>query len=121
MRRPTPCSERRRRCPTQFSWVDQRLARERYFEGASTAAWTLYLFLITVSDPDGVSFYAERSMCVRLRLTPAQLGRARAELIELDLIAFEAPVYQVLSLGEAAPPSPPTTPSQAHQRLAAVV
>lgn len=115
-----PCPQRRRRCPAQFSWVDQRLARERYFERASPSAWTLYLFLITVADPQGVSYYAERSLCVRLGLTPAQLAHARTELIRLDLIAYAAPVYQVLSLGEAQPTPAPTSPSQARANLAAL-
>lgn len=93
-----PFPLRRRRCPGQFSWVDQRLARERYFERASADAWLLYLFLLTVADAQGGSYYGERSLCVRLGLKLARLAQARRELIELDLLSYRAPVYQVLSL-----------------------
>ena len=98
-----PQPARRRRCPSQFSWIDQRLARERYFERAPCEAWALYLFLLTVADPNGGSYYSERSLCVRLGMAPDRLVRARRALIELDLIAYRAPVYQVLSLAEATP------------------
>ena len=36
-------------------------------------------------------------------LPPERLARARRELIELDLIAFDPPLYQVLSLPETVP------------------
>lgn len=111
-----PLPTRKRRCPPQFSWVDQRLARQRYFERASTSAWTLYLFLLTVADPQGLSFYSERSVCIRLQIRPEQLARARQELIDLDLLAYRAPLYQVLALSEAISPQR-STPEQAHQHL----
>ena len=44
-----------RQLPSQFSWLDQRLAREHYFLRASADAWMLYLFLVTVSDARGLS------------------------------------------------------------------
>lgn len=119
MNRPLPCPARRRQCPAQFSWVDQRLARERYFERAPASAWTLYLFLITVADGQGISYYAERSIAVRLKLTPAQLRQAREALIALDLVAYRAPVYQVLSL-PAPPVAQPTTREAAQAHLAAL-
>ena len=98
-----PQPARQRRCPSQFSWIDQRLARERYFERASCEAWALYLFLLTVADPQGGSYYSERSLCVRLGMTPEGLVGARRALIALDLLAYRAPVYQVLALAEATP------------------
>ena len=50
-----------RRVPQQFSWVDQRLVRERYIDQLSPPACALYLFLVTVADAQGLSFYADRS------------------------------------------------------------
>jgi len=50
-----------RQVPTQFSWVDQRLVRERSINQLSHEACTLYLFLVTVADAQGLSFYAEQS------------------------------------------------------------
>jgi len=45
-----------RNVPTQFSWVDQRLVRERYIDQLSHAACALYLFLVTVADAQGLSY-----------------------------------------------------------------
>jgi len=53
--------ERLRRIPAQFSWIDQRLVRERYVEGCDVHALALYLFLLTVGDAQGLSYYADVS------------------------------------------------------------
>jgi len=44
-----------RQVPQQFSWVDQRLVRERHIDQLGHAACTLYLFLVTVADAQGLS------------------------------------------------------------------
>lgn len=94
--------QRQRRTPEQFSWVDHRLVRERRLEPCSTEAWALYLFLVTVGDAKGLSYYSDASVCARLPLDRDCLARARDELIGADLIAFEPPLYQVLSLDPGA-------------------
>lgn len=48
-----------------------------------------------------MSYYAEASLSRRLGLDPLRLAKARSDLIGLDLIAFEPPLYQVLSLPAA--------------------
>jgi hypothetical protein len=62
----------------------------------------LYLFLAAVSDKDGLSFYNDASIAVRLRMTEAAVVAARDELIAEDLVAYRAPLVQVLSLPRAA-------------------
>ena len=94
--------QRRRRTPKQFSWVDHRLVRERRLEPCSAEAWALYLFLVTVGDAKGLSYYSDASLTARLPLDRERLARARDELIGADLIAFEPPLYQVLSLDPGA-------------------
>jgi hypothetical protein len=94
-----------RRVPPQFSWVDQRLVRERYIDQLSHAACALYLFLITVADAQGLSYYAEPSLCQRLSLTASELHLARQMLIARGLIAYQHPLYQVLAL-DAVPRGP---------------
>lgn len=91
-----------RRIPPQFSWVDQRLVRERYIDQLSHAAGTLYLFLVTVADAQGLSYYADTSLCQRLSLTSTELHQARQALIRRGLVAYQRPLYQVLAL-DAAP------------------
>jgi hypothetical protein len=88
----------RTQIPQQFSWVDQRLVRERYIDQLSPEACALYLFLVTVADAQGLSFYSERSLCQRLSMTPAVLRQARQALIARALVAYQRPLYQVLAL-----------------------
>ena len=45
--------QRLRRVPSQFSWVDHRLVRDRHIESCSHSAPALYLFLVTVADYEG--------------------------------------------------------------------
>jgi hypothetical protein len=87
-----------RRVPAQFSWVDHRLIRHRLLSGSSSQAWALYLLLTTVADAEGISYYSSASLCGHLNVASPQLERARRELIEAKLIAWEAPFYQVLDL-----------------------
>jgi len=93
---------RLRKVPKQFSWVDQRLVRERYIDQRSPQACALYLFLVTVADAQGLSDYADPSLCQRLSLTGAELHQARQALITRGLVAYHRPLYQVLAL-DAAP------------------
>ena len=89
-----------RKVPRQFSWVDQRLVRDRYIDQLSHGACALYLFLVTVADAKGLSFYSDLSLCHRLSMAPLVLHRARQELIEWDLVADAEPLYQVLALDQ---------------------
>lgn len=93
--------ERQRRIPAHFSWIDHRLVSERCIDKADVTAWALYLFLVTVADAHGVSYYGNASLMRRLHITAEQLRRARADLIGLDLIAYDPPHYQVLSWPES--------------------
>src|SRR2546425_8923321 len=88
-----------RKVPRQFSWVNQRLVREHYIDRLSHAACALYLFLVTVADAQGMSYYAERSLSQRLSMSVTQLRQARQLLITQHLLAYRRPLYQVLALG----------------------
>jgi hypothetical protein len=91
-------SDRVRRPPGEgFSWVDRRFLRE-YAARLSGDAILLYFFLTAVSDQRGLSFYSDTSIAVRLRLREEQVVRAREDLLTQDLIAYQAPLTQVLSL-----------------------
>ena len=90
--------QRLRRIPAQFSWLDQRLVRDRHIERCDAACCALYLFLVTVSDAQGLSYYAQASIARRLSMDPGRLDQARADLVRLGLIAYESPLYQVLAL-----------------------
>jgi hypothetical protein len=98
--------------PRQFSWIDQRLVRDRHIQGRSPEALALYLLLCTVADAQGTSYYSDATTGCLLALSTARLREARAELLAAGLIAHRAPFYQVLSLepGPAAPPAPAHRP-----------
>lgn len=96
-----------RQVPRQFSWVDHRLVRERYIDRLSHEACALYLFLLTVADAQGLSYYADRTLSQRLSMSMAQLSQARQTLITHHLLAYRRPLYQVLALETRVPAEVP--------------
>lgn len=94
------CHNRIRKVPKQFSWVDHRLVRERYIDRCSPCAAALYLFLVTVADAQGISYYSDTSILKRLSMIPTQFIQARNDLMRIGLIAYRKPLYQVLAIGE---------------------
>jgi hypothetical protein len=99
---------RLRKVPAQFSWIDHRLVQENYFVRCEHSAWALYLFLTSVSDVDGLSYYSDASLMRRLNLDQVQLSASRRQLIQAGVLAYEKPLYQVLSLEP--PPGPRSGP-----------
>ena len=88
-----------RQIPPQFSWIDHRLVREHYFERCSCDALALYLFLLTVADARGLSYYSQPRLMKSLKMGTIRFMQARHELIDTRLIAYQHPLYQVLALG----------------------
>jgi hypothetical protein len=80
--------------------VDHRLVRDRYIERLTHKACALYLFLITVTDSQGLSYYSDETLCERLAMNEASLDSARSELRQTGLVAYKRPIYQVLPMGE---------------------
>ena len=125
---PLPEPGRLRRIPQHFSWIDHRLVRHGHLrQCGDTSALALYLFLVTVGDSRGLSYYSEKRLIEHLALSVAEVRSARNRLIDAGLIAYRKPFYQVLSLdgidavaavrevGRACPePSP--APAPAHNQ-----
>lgn len=105
------CPERLRSLPSQFSWLEQRLVGDGYIDRCDPNALALYLFLVTVADAKGLSYYADTTLNTRLSLPQPVLQQARQTLIATQLIAYQPPLYQVLAL--AIPPNEP--PSRHHE------
>jgi hypothetical protein len=99
------CPEQLRHVPPQFSWIDHRLVRDKRIAGRSAEALALYLFLVTVADGQGLSYYSDAGISQLLPLQGPVLARARQELIRARLIAYQKPLYQVLSLDPPVPRS----------------
>jgi hypothetical protein len=88
-----------RRVPHQFSWIDQRLVRDGHISRCGgPPALALYLLLVTVGDSQGLSYYSDKTAARLLGLSHAELRQARNHLLGAGLIAYQDPLYQVLSL-----------------------
>ena len=107
--------DRQRQIPPGFSWVDHRLIRHAHLSRCDHGAWALYLFLVTVGDVQGLSYYSDAALGRHLKMDPLQLAATRRQLVAADLIAYRKPLYQVLALPEApaAPPAPTPGPRAA--------
>ena len=90
--------ERLRQVPEQFSWIDQALVQRHLIDRCDARAAALYLFLVTVADAQGLSYYGSSSLTQRLHLSTEELGAARQQLIDLELVAYQAALYQVLAI-----------------------
>ncbi len=91
-------SERRRQLPSQFSWIDQQLVRGDHLRDCDHSAWALYLFLATVADSQGLSYYSDASVCRWLQIDLARLHAVRQQLVTAGLLAYQKPLYQLLAL-----------------------
>jgi hypothetical protein len=110
------CSDRLRRIPSQFSWVDHRLVRDKHICGITHSSLALYLFLVTVSDADGLSYYSDDAIHNYLGLDVCMIPQLRGELCAASLIAYRRPLYQVLSLEEVHTVEPADLPSASAHR-----
>jgi len=53
---------------------------------------------VSVADVDGLSYYSDASLMRRLKMDLVQLSASRQQLLQVGMIAYEKPLYQVLSL-----------------------
>ncbi len=100
--------ERLRKIEGSFSWIDHRFVTGGFLRDLSTLEILLYLFLVAVSDRNGLSFYHDDRIASLLKIDLAALGHAREGLVLRSLVAYQPPLYQVLSL----PPQPVILPSR---------
>jgi hypothetical protein len=100
--------ERLRKIEGSFSWIDHRFITGGFLRDLSALEILLYLFLVAVSDRNGLSFYHDDRIASLLKIDLAALGQAREGLVRRSLLAYEPPLYQVLSL----PPAPVILPSR---------
>ena len=98
-------SSRVRKIQGSFSWIDHRFITGRFLRDLSAVEILLYFFLVSVSDRNGISFYHDDKICTLIKIGLTSLGEARDGLISKSLLAYEHPIYQILSL-----PSEPVTP-----------
>lgn len=88
----------KRTIPEHFTWIDHRLVREGYIRKCSIKSLGLYLFLLAVSDSEGLSYYGDKRISQELGISEDSVSELRRELISARLIAYREPIYQVLEL-----------------------
>jgi len=98
--------ERVRKIEGSFSWIDHRFITGGFLRDLSNLEILLYLFLVAVSDRNGLSFYQDDRIASLLKIDLPALGQAREGLVLRSLLAYQPPLYQVLSL----PPQPVILP-----------
>ena len=101
-------SSRVRKIAGSFSWIDHRFITGGFLRDLSAVEILLYFFLVSVSDRNGISFYHDDKICSLIKIGLTSLGEAREGLVGKSLLAYEHPLYQVLSL----PPQPVTPPAR---------
>lgn len=99
--------ERIRTISGSFAFVEHRFLRDGFWSSLEHHELLLYLFLVLVSDRQGLSYYSYDKICTLLRICPDDYIVARNELIKKDLIAFDGFLFQVFSL-----PDKPLSPAR---------
>lgn len=92
------CPDRIRKITGSFAFIEHRFLRGGYFACLDRNEVLLYLFLVLVSDRNGLSYYSYDRICTIVRICTDEYIAARNGLIQKDLIAFDGRVFQVLSL-----------------------
>ena len=87
-----------RRIDGGFSFIPHRFLIDGFLASLNQKELLLYLFLILVSDRNGLSYYGYDAICSLLQLTVEHYIEARDGLIKRDLIAFDGTLFQVLDL-----------------------
>ena len=94
---------RRRRLREGFSWIDRRFVREGFLEPLESTEILLYFFLVAVADKDGLSYWSDVRTAHLLKLSFEDIARSRDALVRRGLVAYQAPLYQVLDLERPRP------------------
>ena len=86
-----------------FSFIPHRFVLDGFLAALGQEELLLYLFLVLVSDRNGLSFYSYDSICTLLGLSFDEYIASRNSLMDKDLIAFDGTLFQVLDLPEKRP------------------
>lgn len=84
--------------PRQFGPLDRRLVYEKHIRLMALEQIALYVFLVCVSDAQGLSFYSEERICRELSMSLNGLWQAREGLIDRGLLLYRRPIYQLLEV-----------------------
>jgi len=91
-------SKRVRKINGGFSFIPHRFVLDGFLAALGQKELLLYLFLVLVSDRNGLSFYSYDNICTLLELSLDEYIASRNSLMDKDLIAFDGTLFQVLDL-----------------------
>ena len=98
MKKKVLVPEKVRKIEGGFSYIPHRFITDGYLESLNQKELLLYLFLVLVSDRNGLSYYSYDRICTTLEMDIEEYLSARDSLIRLKLIAFDGALFQVLEL-----------------------
>lgn len=108
--RVEPLEPRRIRYPKgAYGWVELRLVTEGHLQALDPSSALVYLFLCTVGNREGVSFWNRSRMARTLNLSLETVDAALRTLAGADLIAATERIVQVLPVpvrGASQPAAP---------------
>ena len=87
-----------RKITSSYAFIEHTFLRNGFWASLAHHELLLYLFLVMVSDREGLSYHGYDRICSVLRITVDQYICARDGLINKNLIAFDGQLFQVLSL-----------------------
>lgn len=94
-----PLEPRRMRRPRgAWGWIDLKAITQGHVEKVGPAAALTYLFLCSVGDTAGLSFWSRERMSRVLGLDAEMIHEALDKLVAADLIARQGQVIQVLPI-----------------------
>lgn len=91
-------SDRVRKIEYPFGWIPHRFITDGYAGVCTREELLMYIFLSVVSDKSGLSFYGDKKICSLLGINQQTLEETRQVLEAKSLIAYQKPLYQLLSL-----------------------
>ena len=95
-------ADRIRKISGSFGFIEHDFFRKGFFKSLTHQELVFYLFLVLVSDRNGMSYWGYDKICNVVNITVDQYIQCRNWLMDMDLIAFDGTLFQVLSL----PPQP---------------
>lgn len=123
--RAEPLEPRRIRYPKgAYGWVDLRIVTEGHLEALDPSSALVYLFLCTVGNREGISFWSRSRIARMLSLSLETVHAALVALTGAGLIAATERIVQVLpvpgrgdghpAVPQKRPPPPAAVPPAAH-------
>lgn len=113
--------ERLRTIEKPFAWIPFKLLKSGLFKDLTDKAKLLYLFFCLAADRQGLSYYGDPKIQTHFQMSQSDIHRAKNELIQKDLLAYDGRLYQLLSLPSPKSEHLPSPNSTGPERLSDIL